>query len=252
MAEYTPTTDEVRINTVADMPSDHPLYHERLAQFDRWLVKHDQQVAEQVKVKDIPAVCPAQVSELPVADCGHVPTLDPDGRTVSCHPCGRMWPISYLPNTVQVTTEQIDAALDAVEALAAIVTKIEELPADAFNINEDGGDGMRHTPSEALVALSQWIDAGNTHRDPEAVTWGYLAKISEECGEVIDAFMGATGFNPRKGVVGSVEVEVVEESLDVAVTALIVIEHITGLHGYALGLLNEKIMRTANRAGVLS
>lgn len=43
----------------------------------------------------------------------------------------------------------------------------------------------------ALVALSRWIDAGNAHRDPEAIAWGRLAKIAEENGEVIEAFIGA-------------------------------------------------------------
>jgi len=38
---------------------------------------------------------------LPVADCGHVPTLDPDGRTASCHSCGRMWPLSYLAEVIR-------------------------------------------------------------------------------------------------------------------------------------------------------
>jgi len=107
------------------------------------------------------------------------------------------------------------------------------------------------TPGEALVALSLWIDAGNAHRDPEAVTWGRIAKVSEECGEVIAAYIGATGQNPRKGVVGSLKVEVVEELLDVAVTALGAIEHVTGHHGYALARLDDKIMRVAVRAGVL-
>ncbi len=118
-------------------------------------------------------------------------------------------------------------------------------------------DGDGPTPvgtdstADALVALSRWIDAGNAHRDPEAVTWGRLAKIAEEAGEVIAAYIGATGQNPRKGITGT-HLEVIEELLDVAVTALAAIEHLNGHDGRALRLLDNKILRVANRAGVAS
>ncbi len=102
---------------------------------------------------------------------------------------------------------------------------------------------------EMLVYLSEWIDAGNAHRHPEAVTWGRLAKVSEECGEVIAAYIGATGQNPRKGVVGDVE-DVIAELLDVAVTALCAIEHLTGGGGESLALLDVKIERVCDRAGL--
>lgn len=102
---------------------------------------------------------------------------------------------------------------------------------------------------EALAALSRWIDAGNAHRDPEAVTWGRLAKLSEESGEVIAAFIGATGQNPRKGVTATTG-DVVEELLDVAVTALGAIEHLTGHQSSALDRLEEKILAVAQRAGL--
>lgn len=104
-------------------------------------------------------------------------------------------------------------------------------------------------PSAALVALSRWIDEGNADRDPEARTWGRLAKITEEAGEVIEAYIGATGQNPRKGVTHGV-VDVVDELLDVAVTALGAVEHMTGHCGIALPELHAKILRVARRAGV--
>ena len=103
--------------------------------------------------------------------------------------------------------------------------------------------------SAALVALSRWIDAGNADRDPEARTWGRLAKITEEAGEVIAAYIGATGQNPRKGITHT-NGEVVEELLDVAVTALGAVEHLTGHHGLALTALDAKIAAVAKRAGV--
>lgn len=109
---------------------------------------------------------------------------------------------------------------------------------------------MTELAQASLVALSQWIDAGNAHRDREAVAWGRLAKIAEENGEVIEAFIGATGQNPRKGVTCSIE-KVLDELLDVAITALAAYEHLDGHEGRSLGELDYKIRRVAERAGVL-
>lgn len=100
-----------------------------------------------------------------------------------------------------------------------------------------------------LVALSRWIDAGNAHRDPEAQTWGRLAKITEEAGEVIAAYIGETGQNPRKGHTHTL-LDVKEELLDVALTALAAYEHLDGHYGRSLDCLDEKIATVAARAGV--
>lgn len=104
---------------------------------------------------------------------------------------------------------------------------------------------------DALVTLSRWIDQGNAHRDPEAVTWGRLAKITEEAGEVVAAYIGATGQNPRKGVTHAVD-DVIEELLDVAVTALAAVEHLTGHAGDAIEMLDGKIVHVATRAGAVT
>jgi hypothetical protein len=101
--------------------------------------------------------------------------------------------------------------------------------------------------SADLVALSQWIDDHNAGRDPEAITWGRLSKASEEVGELVGAYIGYTGQNPRKGITHS-RTTVVDEALDVAVTVLGLIEHLTGHEGTALALLNNKIISVARRA----
>lgn len=51
--------------------------------------------------------------------------------------------------------------------------------------------------SQGVAALSSWIDRGNAGRHPEAATWARLSKITEEAGEVVAAYIGATGQNPR-------------------------------------------------------
>jgi NTP pyrophosphatase (non-canonical NTP hydrolase) len=101
----------------------------------------------------------------------------------------------------------------------------------------------------ALTALSLWIDESNAGRDREAVLWGRVSKIGEEFGEVIQALIGATGQNPRKGQTHTLA-DVCEELLDVAVTALAAHEHITEHQGLAIEMLEWKILRVAERAGV--
>lgn len=109
---------------------------------------------------------------------------------------------------------------------------------------------MSELSQAALVTLSEWFDAGNAHRDPEAVTWGRLAKLAEEQGEVIEAFIGATGQNPRKGVTHTIA-DVRKELFDVAITALGAIEHLDGHQGNALRDLDATIVSVATRAGLI-
>jgi hypothetical protein len=101
--------------------------------------------------------------------------------------------------------------------------------------------------SQRLVELSKWIDAGNMHRDPEARTWGRLAKVAEEGGEVISAFIGVTGQNPRKGVSNTMY-DVNKELMDVAITALGAYEHLNDHPGDALNVLCAAILTVADRA----
>lgn len=110
---------------------------------------------------------------------------------------------------------------------------------------------MTELGQAALVGLSQWIDAGNAERDPEALTLHRLIKLTEEAGEVVTATIGALGANPRKGVTNTFE-KVLDELLDVAITALGAYEHIDGHQGRALSELEGKIVRVAERAGVVT
>jgi hypothetical protein len=102
---------------------------------------------------------------------------------------------------------------------------------------------------KSLARLSEWIDNSNKHRDAEAVTWGRLAKIMEEGGEVIAAYIGYTGQNPRKGVTHSKE-DVMDELLDVAVTALGAWEHLDGNEGNSGDALLVKLDSILNRANI--
>lgn len=104
--------------------------------------------------------------------------------------------------------------------------------------------------AERLAALSRWIDdaPANADRDPEAALWARVGKVGEEFGEAIQALIGATGQNPRKGVTHTLD-DVIQELLDVALTALCAVEHMTGNGGRSMIAFDSKISRVYERAG---
>lgn len=108
---------------------------------------------------------------------------------------------------------------------------------------------MRESVAASLALLSRWIDEApaNAGRDSEAATWGRLAKVAEESGEVIEAMIGATGQNPRKGFTHGIG-DVGKELLDVAVTALAAYEHLTGNHGASVEALERHLEGLLERA----
>lgn len=108
-------------------------------------------------------------------------------------------------------------------------------------------DQTLHTMGFEVARLSRWLDEAQGDRNPEAITWGRIAKVGEEFGEVVEAFIGATGQNPRKGVTHSMN-DVIKENLDVAVTALGNVEHLTGNEGGSLFRLLVHLGRVVERA----
>lgn len=108
--------------------------------------------------------------------------------------------------------------------------------------------GYVPTADDALMELSQWIDEHNADKDSEAQTWGRLSKVAEECGEVINAWIGVTNQNPRKGVYATRD-DVVKELLDVALTALCAVVHLTN-DEHATEALRDHIVRCWVRAGL--
>jgi NTP pyrophosphatase (non-canonical NTP hydrolase) len=102
-----------------------------------------------------------------------------------------------------------------------------------------------------LAEFSQWIDDGPSYVDIgwEAHVHRRLAKVTEENGEVTEAWLGVLGENQRKGAFGSVD-DVQKELLDVAVAALGAVEHLTGNAGASLPLLVRHIAYVYERAGL--
>jgi NTP pyrophosphatase (non-canonical NTP hydrolase) len=111
-----------------------------------------------------------------------------------------------------------------------------------------------NTPLSATAAslrrLSAWIDGSY---DPgmvkELVLRRRVGKLMEEVGEVGTALGGVTGENPRKGVTHT-ESQLMDELLDVAITALGAWEHMDGNQGRSVHALSVALDRILNRAGL--
>lgn len=99
-----------------------------------------------------------------------------------------------------------------------------------------------------LTNISIWLDEYNGDLDPQARTWGRLAKLAEETGEVVSSYIGVTGQNPRKGIYKTME-DVGHELLDVAITALGAYEHIMDNEGVAMEAFGDYV---ASRSARLS
>jgi NTP pyrophosphatase (non-canonical NTP hydrolase) len=86
---------------------------------------------------------------------------------------------------------------------------------------------------KAVTEIDNWLDSdvpewytNEADSGELAQHWARIAKLTEESGEVVDAFIGWTGQNPRKGMYSSRE-EVLSEMADVAATAVLAIQHFT-------------------------
>jgi NTP pyrophosphatase (non-canonical NTP hydrolase) len=94
-----------------------------------------------------------------------------------------------------------------------------------------------------LAGLVEWMDShldgdvADTYQgQPLAQDWARVAKVTEEAGEAIDALIGITGQNPRKGHYGT-EADLHDELLDVALTGLYALQHFTKDIGRTMDLL---------------
>ncbi|MGH9380820.1 MAG: MazG-like family protein [Thermoanaerobaculia bacterium] len=92
---------------------------------------------------------------------------------------------------------------------------------------------------DAIRAAANWLDEHNGASREELGL--RVMKVAEEAGEAIQAWIGVTGQNPRKGFTHS-HADVAAELADVAFAALVAIESLNGdaveeLYGVAGRLL---------------
>jgi phosphoribosyl-ATP pyrophosphohydrolase len=80
---------------------------------------------------------------------------------------------------------------------------------------------------QAIRDIDAWLDrevSQEYRNQPLAQDWARITKIAEELGETVQAFIGYTGQNPRKGVTNGRE-EVLNELADVVFTATLALQH---------------------------
>ena len=80
-----------------------------------------------------------------------------------------------------------------------------------------------------IAALDEWLDANVDalyKEQPLGQDWARIAKIGEEYGEAVQAFIGCTGQNPRKGYTHTTA-DVTDELVDTLITCVLAIQHFT-------------------------
>jgi NTP pyrophosphatase (non-canonical NTP hydrolase) len=107
--------------------------------------------------------------------------------------------------------------------------------------------------SKQIEIIDAWIDesTSETFRENETLAlFGRVTKVMEECGEVMQALIGATGQNPRKGFSHSTG-DVIKELADVIVTAYCAIQHITKDRTETMQAVYSKLDFIMERAGLI-
>jgi len=98
--------------------------------------------------------------------------------------------------------------------------------------------------------INRWIDEANggaLSRDADDAM--RILKLTEEAGEVAQAYIGYTGQNPRKGFTHTQE-DLLNELADVAITALCAIQHFTQDVGDTETVLTLKLSNIERRIPV--
>jgi NTP pyrophosphatase (non-canonical NTP hydrolase) len=96
-----------------------------------------------------------------------------------------------------------------------------------------------------------WDQVGQLHaHHGEVPVEIRLLKLTEEVGEVADAFLGVHGLNKRKGVCRSRE-DLLDELADVIITAAVAMSGVTGDVDEASSHLQRRLTAVTERAGLL-
>lgn len=84
--------------------------------------------------------------------------------------------------------------------------------------------------ADLVAEVDDWLDSGvaETYQgQPLAQDWARVAKVTEETGEAIEALIAWTGQNPRKPRREDAREELLTELADVAITAILGMQHFT-------------------------
>ena len=95
-----------------------------------------------------------------------------------------------------------------------------------------------------------WDQVGQLHAyHGEVPVEVRLLKLTEEVGEVAEAFLGVHGLNKRKGVCRSRE-DLLDELADVIITAAVAMRGVAGDADEARGHLERRLAVVTERAGL--
>jgi hypothetical protein len=100
-----------------------------------------------------------------------------------------------------------------------------------------------------IKIIDEWLDGAVSEQykfQKLAQDWARISKVSEELGEAIQCFIGATGQNPRKGVINDID-DVLEELADTAITAILAIQHFTKDVDQTGDIMNTKLASILKR-----
>ncbi|MEU4230046.1 MazG-like family protein [Nonomuraea sp. NPDC026600] len=94
------------------------------------------------------------------------------------------------------------------------------------------------TLTRHVAALLSWLNTAHPPTEHEIAT--RILKIGEEFGEVVAAYIGVTGQNPRKGV-SSTRAELTGELCDVVIAAMTALATVAGDAEQADRILHEHL-----------
>jgi len=103
-----------------------------------------------------------------------------------------------------------------------------------------------------IMRMDEYLDSEvspDYKAQPLAQDWARVAKCGEESGEAIDALIGVTAQNPRKGEYSSKE-ELYAELADVALTGMYGLQHFTKNDADTLEIILARARYHCERVGV--
>ncbi|MER0244966.1 MazG-like family protein [Streptomyces sp. HSW2009] len=122
-------------------------------------------------------------------------------------------------------SERVSADRIRADQLDALHERAARAAAEAAEGVAEGAPVPAGAPSGSVLWETarhavDWLDAANADRDPAEERALRLLKLAEETGEVMRAYTGLTGQNPRKGVTHG-RADVAAELCDVILTAAV-------------------------------
>jgi hypothetical protein len=108
------------------------------------------------------------------------------------------------------------------------------------------------TDLAGIAKMDAWLDdnvSDEYKRQPLAQDWARVCKVAEELGETIQKLIGATGQNPRKGIVNDMD-DMLDEMADTLITGILCIQHFTKDADQTMTLIQDRWIYRKIKAGI--